>query len=692
MGRDRTGFVQSGEPVLHHSLGRAWKGWKRSHPSLTRALANATLLRVLDAAPHARSKALVAGLAAGLVLALADCAATGVLLLPGSLALASIGLGLSAGLAAGSIAALLRRPGLGPTLVLAGGIGLEGLSIASKELAGSARVFGAILVVALSLATLVGASRPRFVWSSASLLGLQASLPAGAYLAARTTDGPWGHLAGAALPVALLWLARASGGRLARLGSVLAPLVLLTATVIERPSSPRLALPSLSVPPAAGPSLVLLVIDTLRADAIDRDGALADFARRGVDFRQCVSAAPWTLPAMGSLLTGLVPSQHGALSALTPLAEDVTTLAEQLRASGYATAAFTGGGFVGASHRLDRGFEHFDAHCERRFEPFRTHVPLVWRLAKNRYFPLFWLVRWIDEVRGFDGVLAAARAWGERRMESGDQRPFFLLLHTYQVHDYYIYDPPLDDEMQSARAGMSARFAGRLSAHPSELVSAAQRDLDAFRAVYLGRVRAVEARFPELERWVSTLSGEDVVWVITADHGEGFDAASGRVHHGGRLHDDLLRVPLILRARGVPEGRMVDDTVRSVDILPTILDLLGLPVPPGLAGESLLPALRGQRAFPRSAFAEERAHGYELLTLRRDGWKWIRGKDHGELYHLAEDPLEERPLDGEPPTELRDELLSFPTLYPARVRTEFELEELLDPATLEQLRALGYVR
>jgi arylsulfatase A-like enzyme len=648
----------------------------------------------LEAVPHARSQALLVGLATGLVLALADCAATGIFLLPGSLALASLGLGACAGCAAGVIAAALRRPILAPALVLAGGIGLEGLSIASKELGGSARPIGALLVVLVALASLACTLFPRRVaWPSAALLGMVATLPAGSYLAARITDEPWGHLAGAALPVLALALARASGGRLANSGCVLAPLVLLAATVLERPAPPRPALPPLTVPPATGPSLVLLVIDTLRPDAIDPAGELAAFARQGTDFRQCVGAAPWTLPALSSLLTGLLPSQHGAVSALTPLADDVTTLAELLRANGYATAAFTGGAFVGTGHRLDQGFEHFDALCERRFAPFRTHVPLVWRLAKNRYFPLLWLVRWVDEVRGFEGVLAAARAWGERRRESRDERPFFLLLHTYQVHDYYIYDPQLDDAARRGRPGLSPRFAGRLSVHPSELLAASQADLDVFRALYQGRVRALEAELPELERWVSALAGENVAWMITADHGEGFDAARGRVHHGGRLHEDLLRVPLFLRAKGrFPEGRVVEETVRSVDVLPTALDLLGLAIPAGLAGESLLPALRGQRPFPISAFAEERAHGYELLTLRRDGWKWIRGPGHTELYHLTEDPLETEPLAGEPPSELRDELLSFPAHFPARARTEFELEDMLDPATLEQLRALGYVR
>jgi len=579
---------------------------------------------------------------------------------------------------------------LGPGLVLAGGVVLEGLSIASKELEGSARPIAAALVVIVAIVSLAGvlSLRPgtRRGWTSSSAL---TCLPSGAYLAARFTEGPWSHLTGILLPLLVLVVARSSEGRRARLGLFFAALVLLGATRRERPPPPRPPLPRSDVPAASGPSLVVLVIDTLRADALDPEGEIARFARGGVDFRQCVGAAPWTLPAIGSLLTGLMPSQHGALTAMTPLADEVTTLAELLRARGYATAAFTGGAFVGTAHHLDRGFEHFDAGCERRFAPFRRHVPLVWRLAKNRYVPLRWLVRWVDEFRGFAGVVAGARAWGEERKASGDTRPFFLLLHTYQVHDYYIYDPPVDDRVLEDGPGLSERFADRFSVHPSELSTATQADLDVFHRLYQGRVRAVEAGLPELERCVRDLAGENAVWVLTADHGEGFDAARGRVHHGGRLHEDLLRVPLLVHAPGrLPEGLVVESTVRSVDVMPTVLDLLDQPVPPGLAGESLLPALRGERAFPASAFAEERAHGFDLLTLRRDGWKWIRGPGHAELYRLAEDPREAFPLPGEPPGELRDELEAFSARFPARASAEIEL----DPATLEHLRALGYVR
>ena len=619
------------------------------------------------------------------MLGFADWVVSGIAHTPAALAVASVLAGALGGLLAGAIAAGARRPALGPALVLAGGILLEGASLASRALSGTALSGALFVTVGLATAGLVTLGREgQRNWTAVRLL-VPAALPASAWIATHFSPDPWIQLAGASGPLVLLglaWLARGIGG--GPLAACLLLVVPLGAAQFEFSPPTRSAPPPASPDAKGGPSVVMLVIDTLRADALEPDGALRTFAREGIEFRQCISVAPWTLPAVSSLLTGLFPSQHGAVAAETPLAEELTTLAEYLHAQGYATAAFTGGAFVGTAHRLDQGFDVFDASCERRFEPFRSHVPLIWRLAKNRYLPVRWLVRMIDESIGLEGVSAAALAWAE----GAGPGPKFLFLHTYQVHDYYIYDPQ-DDPVLASQPEPSKRFAGRFSVHPDELLEASQADLEHFRGVYHGRVDAVERAFPDLVAGLEPHVGEDAIWIVTADHGEGFDAATGRVHHGGRLHDDLLHVPLLMRAPGRLEaGRTVEELVRSIDVTPTVLELAGLPEPEGLAGESLLPALGGERPFPASVFAEERAHHYDLIALRRDGWKWIRGPQHEELYHLAEDALELHSIEGDPPAGLRGELSGFPLRFPARRSEKIEL----DRSTLDHLRALGYVR
>lgn len=163
---------------------------------------------------------------------------------------------------------------------------------------------------------------------------------------------------------------------------------------------------------------------------------------------------------------------------------------------------------------------------------------------------------------------------------------------------------------------------------------------------------------------------------LTSDHGEGFDAASQRVHHGGRLHDDVLRVPLFLSAPGrLPAGAAVGETVRMVDLLPTLLELCGLAVPDGLAGHSLVPTVAWGEEFPAKR------------ALRTRRWKLIGGSGHEEIYDLAADPGEIRPGAAELPAELRGEQDAFPQRYPARLADE----EDIDAETRAQLQALGYV-
>jgi arylsulfatase A-like enzyme len=600
--------------------------------------------------------------------------------MPVALGAVSLATGVALGLLAAGISVGLRYGSLPGLVVLLVGLGLEGLSVASKELRGEARIAGLALTALVALGLVAWCARASRVTMSA--WAGTAALPLSAALAARLDLGPWFHLAS---PWALVFLATRAGAHRARLAHValLAGLFVLCALaqsgdsgVLRRTKPPTTAAPS-------GASCVLVVIDTLRADELAPEGAIARFARGGVRFEQCVSAAPWTLPSVASLLTGLYPSQHGAVTAGSRLAESATTLAELLRARGYATGAFTGGAFVGTAHGLERGFEHFDPTAERVLSTYGEYAPLLWRLAKNRYVPQRWLMDVVDAYRGLSGVLAAACEWARQETD----RPKFLLLHSYQVHDYYLYEPDFDDPVLATTPEPSAAFAGRLWVHPSELAQASQADLDHFRALYRGRIGSLERLFPRLVAELTPLVGADAIWIVTSDHGEGFDAKKHRVHHGGRLHEDLLRVPLILSAPGrIEAGRVVEETVRSIDVLPTVLELLGLPVPGGLNGRSLLGPLRGDGAFPSEAVAEDRQPERDLQAMRMSGWKWIAGPKGGELFDLGADPGEEHPLPVASDPGLRGALERFREAHPLPSRVEADLDATLR----EHLQALGY--
>jgi len=639
---------------------------------------------------HSERSPLFEGLFAGCGLALLDGLASGPWRTPIALTAASLGFFALAGLCAGGVARALRRNGLALGLIVSLGVVLNGLSLGSKDLSlskpallGVAVALCATALAILRFATILG-QRSHGLYSFGLLA--MALVPGGTLL--------WNVLAPdlpsliviSLLPVSVLWIAtlRERKGHGIGLLAALACAALALPVALEGGPRAREAPSAPRGPGAAAdaPNVLLIVIDTLRADRVTAEGAGAfgALAREGVFFEQAVSAAPWTLPAMGSLMTGLYPSQHGAVSARNPLPAEVTTLAERLLEAGYSTSAFTGGAFVAATHRLDQGFEHFDPDVERAFPAFRTHVPLLWRLAKNRYLPLFPLVRLVEEYRGLGGALKALRAWSP-----APDRPFFLFVHTYQVHDYYLFDPRTDDAVRRRR-DPPPRFAGRFSVHPDELRHASPDELDWFREIYDERLADVERTLGELLAYVGGLCGErDMIVVLTSDHGEGFDAAHARVHHGGRLHDDLLRVPWILRAPGLPAGLRVPDQVRTLDLTPTLLDLLGLEPLEGIAGRSLLQALEGRASFPATAFAETSGHGAELLALRQQHWKWILKPGPDEVYDLSVDALEVRPLE-RGPVELEALLNGFRESYPPRPREE----TIFDAVTEKHLRDLGY--
>lgn len=625
------------------------------------------------------------GTVAGLALALADALATGVQRTPPRLLLLILAFGLVVGLGAGLAQTVVRRRGTALALVVAFGTVLNGLSLASKDLAGD-RITGLFVLLAALLGAVACLTLRPERRGPALVFVILAGVPGSSLLVA--TLGASALTVGLTsyLPLALALLVRThvvAGSHLVRGAAVVATAVLLVLPVARRdPDTTREDQPQTSAAraQASAPDVVLAIVDTLRADALPADGTFARLAENGVRFTDCVSTAPWTLPSVSSILTSLLPSQHGATSAARPLPADVVTLAEAFAAAGYQTAGFTGGAFVSSAFRLDQGFEHFDATAEFGFRPLTVHVPLVWRLAKNRYVPLRSIAGWVGEYPGIEGLCSAAERWLETRDR---ERPLFLLLHTYEAHDYYLYHPGVDEDVPG---DPSARFRGRLSVHPSELSDANASDVAWFRTIYERRIDHVEETLGELLASLESKAGRSRVIALTSDHGEGFDATRRRVHHGGRLHDDLLRVPLILAAPDrLPVGTRVDAQVSTVDLMPTLLDLAGVPAPEGLAGGSLVRLARGELGDQHDAWSEERSNGRNLLSLRTEGWKLVRDDEEESAFELARDPLEDAPTSG--PAALRERIRAFSELYPARQVDEADI----DPATLEHLRKLGYV-
>jgi arylsulfatase A-like enzyme/Tfp pilus assembly protein PilF len=422
-----------------------------------------------------------------------------------------------------------------------------------------------------------------------------------------------------------------------RLLALAVPLLLvvcagLYAAARGRPSPPR----------PAGQNVLLVTIDTLRADALgsygDRSAAtpvLDRLAQAGVRFEQARAHNVVTLPSHANILSGRYPFQHGLRdNAGYRFPANLDTIATLLKARGYRTGAFVSAFPLDSRFGLDRGFDLYD---DRLGDPESV--------ASFR----------MTERRGPETV-AAARHF----VAAEPGRPWFCWVHLYEPHAPY--EPP---------GSLAARFSN---------------------APYKGEVAAAdEALGALLEPLLAAGAEGRTLVVVTSDHGESL-GEHGETTHGVFAYEATLRVPLIVFAPALFGPRVVADAVRHVDILPTVMDALGVPLPPDLPGRSLLPLAAGEPQAPASSY-------FEALTAAANrGWAPLHGvvRDERkyidlplpELYDLRSDPAEQANLVASRPEgvlALRS-LLSSLLVEPERPERQAESAE-----TRERLRSLGYL-
>lgn len=319
---------------------------------------------------------------------------------------------------------------------------------------------------------------------------------------------------------------------------------------------------------AAYRNLVLISLDTLRADELAvyggsaRTPALDAVAEAGVVFENAYSTSSYTLPSHASMLTGLHPIQHGARGPGSRIRSAPSALlARQLQEAGYATAAFTGGGFVHPSFGFGEGFSFYSSRDPGGvFELFQTDRPLPGA------DPAF-----VD--------LQPALAWLGRHAD----QPFFLFVHTYFIHNY----SPARAFWQ--RQGEGDPLAG---IEREELLGRARSGdpaaLDHLRRLYRACIDEVDAALlaPLLRRLEELQLDSRTVVAVVSDHGEAF-GEHGNLMHGLTLWNEETRIPWILRAPGLPPGR-VAGPVSVADVAPTLRVLLGLPERTGTYGRDAL--------------------------------------------------------------------------------------------------------
>lgn len=440
--------------------------------------------------------------------------------------------------------------------------------------------------------------------------------------------------------------------------------------------------PSDRPPPALeSPPLVLVSLDTLRADHLSVYGYaratsphLERFAEEAVTFERFYYSGGGTLPSHMTLMTSLNPVTHG----LHPPDSDENvlhpsrwTLAEVLREAGYATAAFTDGGWMRAKFGFDQGFDTYDHEGHR-----------------------------------FAEILPKAIDW----LDAHHRTPFFLFVHSYDIHsewDKLPYACPEPFVHHFSRA-MELSFDGcrgelcasrlfvalnrRLRAReilPEEALNEA--DLAYVRALYDGCIRYADDRVHALFTRLRELGIYDQsLIVVLSDHGEEF------LEHGMLLHDqggyeEIARIPLLIKLPGgALAGRRVTGLASMVDVMPTLLELLSLEVPEQAQGWSLVPLMRDDRPV------QSVTHMYD--TLATEEWKLLKGP--GELYDLRDDPGEITNLHARQPAVVAELTSQLERLIrrDRAARQDFDQEAAshvdrveLSPEEREQLRALGYL-
>jgi arylsulfatase A-like enzyme len=317
--------------------------------------------------------------------------------------------------------------------------------------------------------------------------------------------------------------------------------------------------------PASAPNVVIVLVDTLRADALGAHGATRPgvspnvdaFAAESLVFDLAISPNAWTVPAVASIFTSTWPQTHGVLRfrefervELETLAPSFVTVAEVFRANGWETAALLKTGVITASHGFDQGFDTFE------------------RLGG-------------DIASGWSGaqLTTAAGAWLDRRPQR--ERPFFLYLHYMDPHTPYQPPPPVPDWARSSESRLTGAHREVAALDLGSRV-ATEADRAHLRALYDAEVMAFDRAFGDLlARIEAQDDGRGTVIVLVADHGEQLG------EHGGWLHSDLwpenVHVPWMIRGPGVAAGR-VEGVVSTIDLAPTLAEVAGLAAGPGWQG------------------------------------------------------------------------------------------------------------
>lgn len=442
------------------------------------------------------------------------------------------------------------------------------------------------------------------------------------------------------------------------------------------------------------PNVVLISVDMLRPDHLgcygygrDTSPNIDRLAAEGTLFENAISTTSWTLPAHAALLTGLNDSVHGCIDTNTRLDSERTTLTERLYEVGYETAGIYSGPYLHPVFGLAQGFEVYtDCTSYPQLSDSTARGigtvdgPDIWQASH----------RDVTSPR----VYEAARAWLVRQRE----RPFFLFVHLWDVHYDFVPPPPYDRMFDLDYAGpvtgdkflFDQWINGRMPAD----------DLDHLVALYDGEIAWTDVHIGRILDDLDELGIQDsTIVVLVADHGTEF-FEHGEKSHRKTLFDKVIRIPMIVRyPGGVPAGQRIATQVSIIDVVPTIAELAGLPIPRDVMGASLVPFLEGDTpGWDQPAISELFSNHRRMRSFRWPDRKLIEDLLTGKswAYDLQTDPGELRPVHSPDDPLMRAARTSA---EPGKHRLESVREargaatasSTVPPQILNQLKSLGFV-
>jgi arylsulfatase A-like enzyme len=475
---------------------------------------------------------------------------------------------------------------------------------------------------------------------------------------------------------------------------------------------------ALATPPPQG--VILIMCDTLRKDHLPAYGYQRDtaphfskLAEHGTVFLDAVTTATWTKVATPSIMTSMYPISHRVHDFTHRLSAAADTIAEVYRAAGYATVSYSSVLFTGKFTNLQQGFEELHESTSADDPQYRAKTARIF----------------VDR----------ASEWIGRHRDT----PFFMFLHVFDPHDPFEPRPPYDrvwadpskkdkhvENLNKIRKVIENPLLRAFGMPTKAEIEKAGIDPNAFvshdKDWYDGSIRGMDAEVGRLVGHLRQLGLEKEVQIaIVADHGEEF-IEHGRMFHGQSVYGELTGVPLLLyRPGAIPPGRKIRETVSTIDLMPTLLDLSGLAAPKRAQGQSLVPLLAAARGVADGPIVEgARALGWkpvpavtekaqtkdaggpppyetESYGIVDGGWKLVHnvhraaGAPEFELYHHAEDPLNMKNVadqNKDKVEKLRAKLAEWRKMVDQGQLPKGDAAEALTPQERERLKSLGYVQ